>query len=90
MLEFRALKKPRGRSIILGFAPSVVICARVWRRKPFEDVLFYLCPYAENLVSTTDAIRGRMLQTLYFFNFALDFLRIVRYVLHSHIGFVDT
>src|SRR6266571_2203943 len=58
VLEFLALKKPRSRSLIVSLARNVVICGRVWRRKPFVDVLFYLCPWAEDSVSTTEAIRA--------------------------------
>src|SRR6266702_353594 len=56
VLEFFALKEPRGRSLIVSLARNVVICGRVRRRKPFVDVLFDLCPCAEDSVSTTDAI----------------------------------
>ena len=57
VLESGPLKEPRGRSLILSLAPNVVICGRVWGRQPVLDVLFYLCPWAEDSVSTTDAIR---------------------------------
>src|SRR6266702_567008 len=64
VLEFLASKKPRGRSIIVGLARNVVICGRVRRRKPFVNVLFYLYPWAEDSVSTTDAIRVKITNTL--------------------------
>ena len=83
VLELLASKEPRGRSFILGLARNVVICGRVWRRKPFANVLFYLGPWAEDSVSRTDALRGKTSQTLYF-------LRIVRHLLQSSVGFVDT
>ena len=83
VLEFLASKEPRGRSFILGLARNVVICGRVWRRKPFTNVLFYLGPWAEDSASKTDAIRGKTSQTLYF-------LRIVRHFLHSNVRFIDT
>ena len=57
VLEFLALKKPCGRSRIAGLARNVVICGRVRRGKPFVDILFYMCPWEESSVSTTDAIR---------------------------------
>ena len=57
LLEFCTFKEPRCRSFISGLAPNVVICRRVWRGKPSVDVLFYLCPWAEDSVSTTDAVR---------------------------------
>ena len=94
VLKFPALKEPRSCSFILGNARSVVICGRVWRRKPFVDVLFYLCPWTEKSVSTTETLWGRS-QTLYFFNIVLYFhhielyfLCIVRHMLHGHVGFV--
>jgi hypothetical protein len=55
--ELPALKKPRGCSLMLGFARNVVICGRVRRRKPFLYVLFYLCPCSEDSVSKTDEIQ---------------------------------
>ena|SRR6266702_3265853 len=57
VLEYHALKEPRGRSLIVGIARNIIICGRVRRRKPFVDVLFYLCPWAEDLVSTMEVIR---------------------------------
>ena len=57
VIEYVASKEPRGRSLMLGLACIVLICGRVWRRKPFVNVLFYLCPWVEDLVSTTDAIQ---------------------------------
>ena len=57
VVELRNLKEPRGRSLVLGLARNIVICGRIWRRKPFVDILFYLCPCEEDSVSTTDAIR---------------------------------
>jgi hypothetical protein len=51
VLELRSLKEPSGRSLVLGLARYIVICGWVWRRKPFVDILFYLCPYAEDSVS---------------------------------------
>ena len=58
VFEFFALKEPLGRPLIMGLACNVVICGGVRRRKPFVDVLFYLCPCKEDLVSTMDAIRA--------------------------------
>src|SRR5260370_42463433 len=57
LLQFGAFKEPRGRSLMLYIALKVVICGRVRRRKPFWDVLFYLCPWVEDSVSTKDTIR---------------------------------
>ena len=82
-LEFLASKEPGGRSFILSLARNVVICVRVWRRKPFENVLFYLCPWAEDSASKTDALLGKTSQTLHF-------LRIVRHFLQGNVRFVDT
>ena len=58
VLEFPALKKPCGRSLMLGLAPNIVICGRVRRRKPFVYLFLYLCPYAEDSVSKTDAMQA--------------------------------
>jgi hypothetical protein len=45
VIEFCASKEPGGCSLGLGLATNVIICRWVRRRKPFEDVLFYLCPW---------------------------------------------
>ena len=42
---------------MMGLARNVVIHGRVRGRKPFEDVLRYLRPWAKDLVSTTNVIR---------------------------------
>ena len=79
VLKFWDLKKPRGRSLMLGLTRNVEICGRVRRRKPSAYVLFYLCPCAEDSVSKIDAMQIRRSQTLYFFNIALHFFNIVFY-----------
>ena len=56
VIEHRALKEPRSGSLMVGLARNVVIRGRVRGRKPFEDVLRYLCPWKEDSVFTTDAI----------------------------------
>ena len=56
VLELRVSKEPLGRSLLVGLACIVVICRRVRRRKPFENVLFNLCPCGKDSVST-EAIR---------------------------------
>src|ERR1700691_3808689 len=57
VLEFVALKKPRSRSLIACIARNIVICGRVRWRKPSVDVLFYLGPWAEDSVYTTEALQ---------------------------------
>ena len=64
VLEYRVLKYPRGRSLVLGLARSVVIRGWVRRRNPFVDVLSYLRPWTEDSVSTTDAMRVEITNTL--------------------------
>ena len=44
VVEFRALKEPRGSPLGFVLACNIVICVRIWWRKLFVDVLFYLCP----------------------------------------------
>ena len=57
VLECLAPKEPRGRSLLVGLARNVVICGRVRRREPVVNVLFHLCPYTEDSVFTTEAMR---------------------------------
>ena len=57
VFERLALKEPRGRSLLVGLARNVVIRGRVRRREPDVNVLFYLCPCAEDSISTTEAMR---------------------------------
>ena len=56
VLEYGAFEEPCGCSLVLVLASDVVICGWVRRRKPFVNVLFDLCPWAEDSVSTTDGI----------------------------------
>jgi hypothetical protein len=65
----------------LGLVRSVVICGRVQWRKPFEYVLFYLCPWRGfSLDGRRDT--GKRSQTLYFLNVALYLPYIVLYFHH--------
>jgi hypothetical protein len=79
--ELCVLKEPRGRSLILSLACNIVICGRVRRRKPFVNVLFYLCPWYEDSVSTMH-VRHVTSQTHHF-------LYIIRHLLYSDVGFVS-
>ena len=64
LLEYAALKEPRGSSFLVGLTRDVVIYGWVRRRKPFSDVLFYLVPCSEVSVSTTEALREQITNTL--------------------------
>ena len=64
VLEFLALKEPRGRSLLVGLACNVVICRWVRWRKPFVNVLVYLCPCTVDSVSTTEVYRWEVTDTL--------------------------
>jgi hypothetical protein len=48
VLEFPSSEEPHGGSLRLGLACNVIICVRVWGRKPFVYALFYLGPWVEN------------------------------------------
>ena len=73
----------------MGLTCNVVIRGWVRRRKPFEDVLFYLCPWRTfSLDGGRDTIRGS--QTFHLLHVALNFLDIVQYLLHGYVGFVGT
>ena len=85
----------------MGLTCNVVIRGWVRRRKPFEDVLFYLCPWRRfSLDGGHHMSRGS--QTfhllyvalylpyiaLYVHHVALNFLDIVQYLLHGYVGFI--
>jgi hypothetical protein len=55
--ELRALKEPRGRSLLLDLARYVVICGWVRERKPLVNVPFYPLPWDKDSVSTTDKMQ---------------------------------
>ena len=47
LLEYAALKEPGGSSLLVSLARGVVIYGRVWRGKPFSNVLFDLVPWGK-------------------------------------------
>ena len=42
VFEFLAFNEPCGSSLLVRLTRNIIICVRVWRRKPFVNALFYL------------------------------------------------
>ena len=79
---------------MVDLARNIVICGGVRWRKPFVNVLFYLCPWAAEVQRRFSFYNGgdigRRSQTFYFFHIGFHFLHIDRHLLHNRVGFIST
>ena len=53
LIKNASLEEPRGGSILMGFAPIIVVLRRIWRAEPIFGVPLHLVAYNPSF-STTD------------------------------------